>query len=60
MVVSVVVLVRWVRFGCADVFFAGGYGEPGKEKQLQRRKDHEETWKKGSLAERMATQESSI
>jgi 5-oxoprolinase (ATP-hydrolysing) len=38
----------------------GGYGEPGKEKQIQRRKDHEESWKKGSLAERMATQESSI
>jgi len=38
----------------------GGYGEPGKEKQIQRRKDHEESWKRGSLAERMATQESSI
>jgi 5-oxoprolinase (ATP-hydrolysing) len=38
----------------------GGYGEPGKEKQIQRRKDHEESWKKGSLAERIATQESSI
>ena len=38
----------------------GGYGEPGKEKQIQRRKDHEESWKKGSLAQRIATQESSI
>ena len=38
----------------------GGYGEPGKEKQIQRRKDHEESWKKGSVAERLATQESSI
>ena len=38
----------------------GGYGEPGQEKQLQRKKDHEQSWKKGSLAERLATQESSI
>jgi 5-oxoprolinase (ATP-hydrolysing) len=38
----------------------GGYGEPGKEKEIQRKKDHEESWKRGSLAERLATQESSI
>ena len=38
----------------------GGYGEPGKEKQIQRKKDHEERWKKGSLAARIAMQESSV
>ena len=38
----------------------GGYGEPGKEKLLKSKKDHEAAWRKGSLAERMATQESSV
>jgi 5-oxoprolinase (ATP-hydrolysing) len=38
----------------------GGYGQPGKEKQVKRKKDHEQSWKRGSLAERLATQESSI
>ena len=38
----------------------GGYGRVGEEKKVVMKRDHEERWKKGSLAERSATQESSV
>ena len=37
----------------------GGYGKAGEKSQVDDKRDHEENWKKGSLASRMAEWESS-
>jgi 5-oxoprolinase (ATP-hydrolysing) len=37
----------------------GGYGEAGEKSQVAPKEDHEKTWKKGSLASRLAEWESS-
>jgi 5-oxoprolinase (ATP-hydrolysing) len=38
----------------------GGYGKVGVERKIEKKMDHEQNWKKGSLAQRMETQESSV
>ncbi|KAF7505765.1 hypothetical protein GJ744_000436 [Endocarpon pusillum] len=38
----------------------GGYGKVGDERKIEQRKDHEQSWKKGSLAYRQETQETSV
>jgi 5-oxoprolinase (ATP-hydrolysing) len=38
----------------------GGYGRVGEEKKTEKKKDHEQNWRKGSLAQRQETQESSV
>ena len=38
----------------------GGYGKVGEESKSFRRKDHQESWRKGSLATRQETAESSV
>lgn len=37
----------------------GGWGKVGEESQAVKRKDHQETWRKGSLASRLEAQETS-
>ena len=38
----------------------GGYGKVGDERKIEQRKDHEQSWRKGSLAYRQETQETSV
>jgi 5-oxoprolinase (ATP-hydrolysing) len=38
----------------------GGYGRVGEGKKTEKKKDHEQNWRKGSLAQRQETQESSV
>ena len=38
----------------------GGYGAIGDERRIETKKDHEQNWRKGSLAMRQETQESSV
>jgi 5-oxoprolinase (ATP-hydrolysing) len=38
----------------------GGYGKVGDERKVEMKKDHEQNWRKGSLAQRQGTQESSV
>jgi 5-oxoprolinase (ATP-hydrolysing) len=38
----------------------GGYGKVGDERRVKKKKDHEQSWRKGSLAQRQGTQESSV
>ncbi len=38
----------------------GGYGKVGDERKIGKKKDHEQNWRKGSLAQRQDTQESSV
>ena len=38
----------------------GGYGKAGEESKISQKKDHQESWRKGSLAQRQETAESSV
>jgi 5-oxoprolinase (ATP-hydrolysing) len=38
----------------------GGYGKVGEERKIEKKMDHEQNWKRGSLAQRLETQESSV